>query len=125
MFAHYYLCKIMRKIYSILFLLAALISCKNDTEILSFEMKESEITMHVGETYQLSAAVSYSGPDIAIEWTSSDMETVSVDNDGNLNALKTGNAVISAKCLDKELDCSVTVIPQEPEPDENGNQPMQ
>ena len=106
-------------------MLTALISCKNHTEILFFEVKESEITMQVGETYQLSATVSYSGPNIAIKWISSDMETVSVDNDGNLNALKTGNAVITAKCLDQQFECSVTVIPQESGPDENGNQPMQ
>lgn len=111
----------MRKIFSIILILTALISCKNDTEILSFQMKESEIIMHTGEIYQLSAAVSYSGPDVDIEWISSNTETATVDIDGNVTALKTGSAIITAKCLDKELNCSVTVIPKEQKSKKHAN----
>ena len=103
----------MKQIYVFALMLLALVSCKNDTEILSFEMRESELTMQVGETYQLSAAISYSGPDINIEWLSSDSVTVSVDSNGNLLAKQTGEASVTAKCLDQERICAVTVIPAE------------
>ncbi len=76
----------------------------------SITLDQSELDLSVGETYALKATVL---PDNATEpevsWKSNRNTIVSVDNQGNVTALRAGSAVITATAGKKEAKCTVTV----------------
>ena len=80
----------------------------------SVTLNKSTLTLTVGSTEQLAAAVA---PDDAanknVRWTSSDSTVVRVDENGNLTALKEGTASITATAVSGsgriKASCEVTV----------------
>lgn len=84
-------------------------STSSPTIILSAEA----LTLEIGETYTLVASFDPSDtPNKAHTWTSSDPSVVTVDETGLLNALKIGEAVITATALDggNTAQCKVSVV---------------
>ena len=79
------------------------------TAVESITLSQTEMSLKLGETGQLSATVL---PDSAthkeVTWSSSDKDVVSV-SDGKLTALKAGTATITAEADGKKADCKVTV----------------
>ncbi len=75
-------------------------------------LSESELYLHPGETYTLSAAVSPSNAaDRSVTWRSGDASVVTVQ-DGKLNAVHTGSARITAQTANgKTAACTVSVCP--------------
>lgn len=75
-------------------------------------LDEKEMQLTVGETARMRATVlPESATNKDISWTTSDESVVSVDEDGNVNALSAGTAVITAVSVDgdKSDSCIVTV----------------
>ena len=67
------------------------------------------LEMYLGQTYTLKATIE-PAMDAPITWTSSNMDVVSVDNNGKLTALTLGSATISATVEGLEsAQCQVTV----------------
>ena len=48
------------------------------------------------------------GADVVVDWSSSDPETIAVDQNGNVIGLKTGSATITAVCMGNTYVCQVT-----------------
>lgn len=76
-------------------------------------MSSTETTINVGETRTLSANTLPLGTsDNEISWSSSDPATASVDDLGNVTALRTGTCIIKATSVDGNYtaECTVTVV---------------
>ncbi len=75
----------------------------------SVTLDKTSLSLAVGETAQLTATVK---PDDAtdknVAWASSDESVAKVDN-GKVTAVKSGKAIIIAKCGGKTAECAVTV----------------
>ena len=77
------------------------------------DLDPKDITINVGNTIALKANIN---PDVAsdktVEWTSSDTSVATVDKDGVVRGVKTGNTTITAKTNDGgfEASCTVNVI---------------
>ena len=112
-----------RVIYIILAALMAslAISCKKDNEKksdeeLNFSMRISlaEIELSVGAKFQekVQLYVSFDPEDVRldVEWSSDEPNIARVSETGEVTASSPGNAVITARCGDKEVHCNVTVI---------------
>ncbi len=87
--------------------------------VAEIELSDNELELNPGDSVQLEATVMPADADnVAVEWSSSDPETVSVDDSGLVTALKVGSAVITVRSADgnAEASCTVTVIEPEPEP---------
>ncbi len=82
-------------------------------------LSESELTLTVGQTFQLEAEVlPVDATDKRISWSSADPEIVSISNSGLLSAIAEGSTMITAATADGEISatCAVTVIMGTPEP---------
>ena len=112
-----------RFIYIILAALMAslAVSCKKDNEKksdeeLNFSMRISlaEIELSVGAKFQekVQLYVSFDPEDVRldVEWSSDEPNIARVSETGEVTASSPGNAVITARCGDKEVHCNVTVI---------------
>ena len=114
----------MKRIYHILILVAAIAAigislqfCKKDTTaeptavaVTSVTLAPSSLTLKEGEKAKLSTSVSPSdATDKTISLSSSSVAVVTVDNYGNVTAIKAGTATITAKAGSKSSTCSVTV----------------
>ena len=73
--------------------------------VLVTKLNTSRLTLSVGERYHLSLKGVLSN----ITYQSSDSSVVSVSRFGWLKAKKTGTAVITVTCHNKEFECKVTV----------------
>ena len=72
-----------------------------------FKLNKKSLTVKVGDTEKLEVIAAEA---TAVTWASSDAETVSVDEDGNVTALKDGKADITVTTEDgKTATCKVTV----------------
>ena len=102
--------------------LLPLVSCEKDTQTLpptptnvpvtGVELDITEIGLVVGETAVLTATVlPENATDKTVTWLSSAPEIVSVDENGNVQALAVGDAVITVATADggKTAECIVTV----------------
>ena len=77
----------------------------------SVTLSETALTLDVGSTAELTAAVSPEGADAAVTWTSSNPGVAGV-LDGKVTAVSAGSAVITASTANgKTAACSVTVRP--------------
>ncbi|MFQ9515238.1 MAG: Ig-like domain-containing protein [Eubacterium sp.] len=83
-------------------------------DVTGIELSESEATIYVGDSKQLTAFVT---PDNAtnkeVIWLSDNEEVIYVDSNGNVIAMKEGSAVITVKTVDGEFTatCTVNAIP--------------
>ena len=105
----------MRKIiYYISFLpiFLSFVSC-GKFEVLYFDISTKSAVMHVSETLQIKAAISYSGDgDTEMYWSSSAPEIAAVDSMGVVSALRNGTATITLECAGQTATCEITVEPQ-------------
>ena len=77
----------------------------------SVTLSETALTLDIGNTAELTAAVSPEGAEAAVTWTSSNPGVASV-LDGKVTAVSAGSAVITASTANgKTAACSVTVRP--------------
>lgn len=84
----------------------------------SVTLNEPEITLLVGEDFQLTAEVLPENADNkTIVWESSDTAIATVDENGLVTAVAAGNAIVTATVDDKNATCKVFV--NEPAPDGN------
>ena len=78
----------------------------------SIALDRTELVLTIGATDKLTATVLPEDvTDKTVTWTSSDDTIVKVDEDGNIQALALGEAVITASCGEKSATCKVTVNP--------------
>lgn len=79
--------------------------------ITGIEINQSDATLDVFETLQLSANIITTGSakDMEVEWRSSDESIVKVDSKGNLTAANVGSSIITASVADFKVTCEVTV----------------
>ena len=78
----------------------------------SIALDRTELVLTIGATDKLTATVLPEDvTDKTVTWTSSDDTIVKVDEEGNIQALALGEAVITAACGEKSATCKVTVNP--------------
>ena len=70
-----------------------------------------------GESAKLTAKISPAAAGRTVTWSSSDKDIATVDNNGNMTAIKAGTADVSATVEGRSGTCKVTVKGQAPEPD--------
>ena len=103
--------------------LLPLVSCEKDTQtspptpadvpVTGVELNVAELELVVGETAVLTATVlPEDATDKTVTWSSSAHEIASVDENGEIEGLAAGKAVISVTTADggKTAECTVTVI---------------
>ena len=65
--------------------------------VTKFEMEDPSLEMEIGDTYQLTTLIESDEPDkVQVEWHSSSNRVVKVNNEGFIEAVNAGNAVVSA-----------------------------
>lgn len=83
---------------------------KEGSKYTSLKFKEASIEMAIGDTKKLNVLYEPTTLEAPVcEWSSSDSTVVSVDQNGNIAALASGEANISAKNGDLEAVCHVYV----------------
>lgn len=93
----------------------ALASCKpgggeSGSKYTKISFKESALELAIGETAKLRVLYEPTTLDAPVcEWASSNAEVVTVDQNGNIEALAEGQANITAKCGELSAVCQVTV----------------
>lgn len=107
----------MKRIIIFLTVLSVVFSgCKKDpidktVEVTSVKLDKTNVTLTIGESVKLTATVSPSNAtDKSVTWSSSDQETASVDQTGNVTALKAGTATVTVTAGKKiTASCQITV----------------
>lgn len=78
--------------------------------VTSVTIDKTALSMNLFESEKLTATVTPAdAEDGELEWSSSDPEVASVDENGNVSSLKPGTAVITAKAGSKSATCNVSV----------------
>lgn len=89
------------------------VSLPKNVAVTKVEINKTELTVLKGSTLTLEAAVyPWLAADKSVTWTTSDAETVSVDQNGEIKALNAGKATITATSVadpTKSAKCVVTV----------------
>ena len=81
---------------------------------ISVEIKDpANSELEIGESLQLEAEVKNNVDNLPVEWSSSDVEVLSVSSSGLVTALKEGEAIIKAKVGDAEDTVSLKVVKKE------------
>lgn len=98
--------------------MAALASCKKEDTVpanipvTGVELDITELELEIGKTATLTASVlPEDATDKNVIWSSSALETVSVDENGTIEGIAAGNAIITVTTADggKTAECAVTV----------------
>lgn len=80
--------------------------------VASVTLDKTELTLIQGNSEMLAATVSPSdATDKTIFWESSDTSVATVDQNGNITAVKAGKSIITAKAGGLSATCTVTVAP--------------
>ncbi len=79
-------------------------------------LSKTESTLNVGESETLICYKSKTG---TVNWTSSDSTVASVDQDGKVTAISSGNATITATFNGKSVSCTYEIIDPDEKPDLN------
>lgn len=86
---------------------------KDNNKVEKLELNANELLMNLGDSVKLTATVSTTNNDNesipAVIFESSDESVATVDESGNINALKAGMTVITARSGNKQATCTVTV----------------
>ncbi len=86
----------------------------NDIPIASIYFSENTLTVNVGQSKRIKATVSPSNAnEKALSWSSSDTSIATVDQSGNVTAVKSGIATINVSATDgsgAKASCSVIVV---------------
>ncbi len=104
-----------QKLVAITLIVIALIGCKKDDpsiEVSNLVLDKEQITLTEGGTEQLTATVlPEEATDKTITWTSSDETIATVDDKGEVTAVKAGTATITVTTKDgnKKATCTITV----------------
>ncbi len=89
------------------------VTLPKNVAVTKVEINKSELTVLKGSILTLEAAVyPWLAADKSVTWATSDAETVSVDQNGEIKALKVGTATITATSVadpTKSAECVVTV----------------
>ncbi|MDE5996996.1 MAG: Ig-like domain-containing protein, partial [Muribaculaceae bacterium] len=73
-------------------------------------LDKTELNLTEGDTATLIVTVNpENATDKTVTWTSNDADVATVDEDGQVTAVKAGTATITASCGDKTVTCTVTV----------------
>lgn len=83
-------------------------------EVMSITLTNTELIMIEGDSTDLIAIVSPdNATDKSVTWKSSDESIVTVDQNGNVDAIKRGNAIVTATASNGvKAECYVTVLPR-------------
>ncbi len=74
-------------------------------------LDKTQVSLKAGDTSKLTATVSpETTTDKTVNWTSSNPQVATVDNNGTVTAVSVGEATITAKCGSATATCKVTVI---------------
>ncbi len=75
------------------------------------QINPPSLNLEVGDTYSLSITTTPSNASKSVSWSSSNPNVVSVNNNGDINALSEGNATISVvSTLDSSVTDSVNIV---------------
>ena len=96
-------------ILSVAFLATVFMTSCNDKEVTGIKLSDTMLIMQAGEQRVLTAIVEPKKADQRVMWLSSNINIVSVDDNGKLTALAGGNATITVKAGDKTANCTVYV----------------
>lgn len=89
------------------------ISAEVESEIVSIEITNTTSPLSIGEKFKLEYTVETQGtPEMTYDWISSNPEIVSVDKEGNIEALGSGEATITLSVGDKEASVLLVVQPE-------------
>ncbi len=78
--------------------------------VTSVTLNKTSLNLKKGQNEVLTATVSPdNATDKSVSWSSSDATVSSVDQNGKVTALKSGNVTITAKAGEKSATCSVTI----------------
>lgn len=88
---------------------------KKKIAVESVSLDKTELSLFEGESAKLAATVKPdNASDKTVTWSNGSPEIASVDQEGNVKAIKAGSATITAKAGDKTVDCLVTVEAYDP-----------
>lgn len=90
---------------------AEILCCCNDdsiTQITSLKLNVTELSLQIGESFLLEATVRPPDAPVVLTWTSSDDETVSVDQTGLVTQLAYGSATITVTYGSYRAACHVS-----------------
>ncbi len=83
-------------------------------------LDKTALTLQVGDTSKLTATVFGAAENEKVSWTTSDASIVTVGQDGQLEAKKAGEAVITVAAGNWKASCTVTVTEKETPEKEGG-----
>ena len=79
--------------------------------VTGISLSENDLFLNKGQSYTLKATVlPDDATDKSVQWTTSDASVATVDQNGTVNAIASGNATITASAGGKSATCAVTVI---------------
>lgn len=73
------------------------------------KLNKTKLTLHVGYAYEETYQLKITGTNKKAKWSTSNKNIAAVSQKGKVTAKRIGKAVITAKVINKELKCSVTV----------------
>lgn len=96
-----------KRILSFLIALLMIVSliAPSSVQAATIKLNKSKVSLYEGKTYQLKL----SGTKESIEWSSSNTQVATVNNNGKVTAVDAGYSNITATCDSKEYTCRVTV----------------
>jgi uncharacterized protein YjdB len=68
-------------------------------------INESQIDLYIGDNSHLSVNTNE-----RVFWSSSNRKIVSIDDSGEVEAIREGHAIITAECFGHKYKCDVTVL---------------
>ncbi len=86
-------------------------SCTVTVKQPKIKLSSSELSLTAGDTHRLSATVSSGNHP---EWSTSNMNVISIDQNGNIKALQKGRAYVYAREDGIKVRCAVTVSEAQP-----------
>ena len=94
------------------------VSVTKDIPVENITLDQEALELQVGDVSSLQATVTPAdATNQTVEWNSDHTDVVTVDQDGVLNAVSAGKAVITAKAGEKTATCEVTVKEKSEQPE--------